>query len=314
MPAHLHALQANPERAADESGVQRDHRAHADETEFLGEHRQDEVGVRLGQVRQLLHRRTEADTEPFTATDRHQRIRQLVAGIERVGPRIEERLQAADAIRFCDRHDRERRQQHQHRSEHPRHVDATEHQHAGGDRQQQRGRTEVRLREQQADQQQGHAERLEHRHPGRADVFAVTLEIAGEPDDIEQLDRLHRLEIRDPQVDPAARAVDAATDARHEHQQQQYHAHQQQPLVLLLDGLELGAHQPQRQRDAAGEEHDVADQIVERADIVGLADRDRAGAHHHHAQARQRARGAQQPRIEVADDRVEPGRLAWRLA
>src|SRR3546814_7227470 len=55
MAAHADAAVADPERAPDQQRVQPDHQAHADEAEFLGEHREDEVGVRLGQVRTEEH-------------------------------------------------------------------------------------------------------------------------------------------------------------------------------------------------------------------------------------------------------------------
>jgi hypothetical protein len=69
--AHLHALQADPECAAGQARVQRDDREHADEAQLFGDDGEDEVGVRFGQVRQLLHRGTEADAEPFAAPHRH---------------------------------------------------------------------------------------------------------------------------------------------------------------------------------------------------------------------------------------------------
>src|SRR3546814_18186049 len=58
----------------------------------------------------------------------------------------------------------------------------------------------------------------------------------------------------------------------------------------------------------------MVDQVVERADTVVERDRDRAGADHHHAQARQHAHGAEQPAVVVTADRVEPGCLLCRLA
>src|SRR3546814_17761507 len=63
-----------------------DHRAHAEEAECLGDYREYEVGMRFGQVGQLLHRGAEADAEPFAATDRHQCVGQLVAAVERIRP------------------------------------------------------------------------------------------------------------------------------------------------------------------------------------------------------------------------------------
>jgi hypothetical protein len=56
-----------------------DHRQHADEAEFLGDHREQEVGVRLRQVEELLDAAAQADAEPFAAAEGDQRMRELVA-------------------------------------------------------------------------------------------------------------------------------------------------------------------------------------------------------------------------------------------
>lgn len=53
---HFHAAHADPERAASQQRVQRHDQAGADEAQFLGGDREDEIGVRFGQVVQLLHR------------------------------------------------------------------------------------------------------------------------------------------------------------------------------------------------------------------------------------------------------------------
>jgi hypothetical protein len=65
--------------ALHQQGEHADHGKHADEAEFLGDHREQEIGVRLGQVEQLLDAGAEADAEPFAAAEGDQRMRQLVA-------------------------------------------------------------------------------------------------------------------------------------------------------------------------------------------------------------------------------------------
>ena len=69
-----------------EPGEQRDHHRDADEAELLADHREQEVGVRLGQVEQLLDAAAQAHAEPFAAPERDQRVRQLVAVAERDRP------------------------------------------------------------------------------------------------------------------------------------------------------------------------------------------------------------------------------------
>src|SRR3712207_6895226 len=52
---------------------------------------QDHVGVRLGQVEDLLHRLAEPDAEEPARPDRHQSLDRLEPGVAGVGERVEER-------------------------------------------------------------------------------------------------------------------------------------------------------------------------------------------------------------------------------
>ena len=65
--------------------------AHADEAQFLADHREQEVGVRLGQVVQLLDAAAQALAEDLAAAEGDQRMRQLVGLALRVRrvPRVE---------------------------------------------------------------------------------------------------------------------------------------------------------------------------------------------------------------------------------
>jgi hypothetical protein len=70
----------------------------ADEAELLRDHGVDEVGVRLRQVEQLLHARHQPLAEHAAGADRDQRLDDLEAVAERIGPGIEEREQPAPAV------------------------------------------------------------------------------------------------------------------------------------------------------------------------------------------------------------------------
>src|SRR5690606_23308747 len=142
------------------------------------------------------------------------------------------------------------------------------------------------------------------------DLVAEAHQIAGEPHDVHHLDRLDRLELRHPEVDPALRAVDAAAHAGDEHHQQGREAADQEQAVEALHGLELGAHDPGRQPRAHGDEQHAAVEEVVRPHAQLFADRDRAGGHHHDAERGQAHRGAEHPRIEAAADGIEADGLA----
>ncbi len=72
---------------------QQDHDDHADKAEFLADHRENEVGMRFGQIVELLDAAAEAHAEPLAAPERNQRERQLIRLALRVAvvPRIEVR-------------------------------------------------------------------------------------------------------------------------------------------------------------------------------------------------------------------------------
>ena len=56
----------------------------AEQAELLGDHREDEVGVRLGQVEELLDAAHQAAAEPAAAADGDERLQQVEAVAERI--------------------------------------------------------------------------------------------------------------------------------------------------------------------------------------------------------------------------------------
>ena len=87
----------------------------AEQPGLFGDHREDEVGVRLGQVEQLLHAAHQALAEHAAGADGDQRLDDLEAVAERIGPRIHERQQAPAAIVGLHQDHVERRQRQQRR-------------------------------------------------------------------------------------------------------------------------------------------------------------------------------------------------------
>ena len=84
-------LAADVEQAPREPEEGDDHARDADEAELLADHGEQEVGVRLGQVVELLDARAQALAEDLAAAERDQRMRELVGLAERVllVPRVE---------------------------------------------------------------------------------------------------------------------------------------------------------------------------------------------------------------------------------
>ncbi|MCU7376344.1 hypothetical protein PEC18_37640 [Paucibacter sp. O1-1] len=86
--ASLHGAGANHETTAAQPGEQAEHEYDAEQAQLFGDHGQDEIGMRFGQVEQLLYRSAQAHPKPFAATDGDQRLGQLEAVIERISPGI----------------------------------------------------------------------------------------------------------------------------------------------------------------------------------------------------------------------------------
>jgi len=87
-------------------GEQHDQHKGAEQAELLGIHGKDEVRMCVGQVEELLHTVSQADTKPFAAADRDQRLRQLESLVIGICPGIEEPRQAFEAVLSCDREGR----------------------------------------------------------------------------------------------------------------------------------------------------------------------------------------------------------------
>ena len=114
-PLEARRLPADRVRAEQQPHEQADDDEHAGEAQLLGDDRQQEIGVRFGQVEELLDRGAQPDAEPLAAAEGDQRMRQLVALAERIGPRIEERGEPLQPVRRGDEDRRETDRQQQQR-------------------------------------------------------------------------------------------------------------------------------------------------------------------------------------------------------
>jgi hypothetical protein len=165
------ALQTNGEDATDQHGKQRHDQHDPDQTKLLGQHGEDEIGVCLGQVVELLYARTHAHPGDLAATDRDQRLGELEAAVERIGPGVDEGHHALQPVGL---HGSEGQQRQAGQTQHEQVLPgrAGQPDHAADDGHQHHGRPHVRLLEQdagqQADDQQG-LERLEESIPPARD-------------------------------------------------------------------------------------------------------------------------------------------------
>ena len=78
---------ADGQDARHQQHEQRQQEGHAQQAEFLGQHRKDEVGVGFGQVEQFLDAGAQAHAQHLAAAHRDQRLGELETAVEGVLPR-----------------------------------------------------------------------------------------------------------------------------------------------------------------------------------------------------------------------------------
>src|SRR5439155_21408130 len=91
--------QADPQPAPDEHDEEPDDRGSADEAQLLAYDREDEVGVRLRQVEELLPRAPDALAHEPAVAERQPRLDDLEPAAPRIRPRVDERKDAAEPVR-----------------------------------------------------------------------------------------------------------------------------------------------------------------------------------------------------------------------
>ncbi len=99
------------ERADAERREEHQHDHRAEHAELLTDHGEDEVGVRFGEIEELLARRPEPQAEDAAAAQCEQRLHDVEAGILRVFPRIEKGQNARALVGARADGERDRRQQ-----------------------------------------------------------------------------------------------------------------------------------------------------------------------------------------------------------
>ena len=106
----------HPQSGVADHAVQAQQPEDAEQPELLADDSQDHVGVRLGQVEDLLHRLAQADPEEPAVADRGERLNGLEARVARVGERVDEREEPLAPVGLGDREDRREEEERARRS------------------------------------------------------------------------------------------------------------------------------------------------------------------------------------------------------
>src|SRR6266850_6352559 len=198
---HDAAPEQHPER--------RNHRRGSDQPQLLRDHREDEIGVRLRQEEQLLAALADALAVQAAAGHCQDRLAHLEAGPQRVVLRVQERQDAANAVRRLYDHHGDRQGA----------GAAAEHEVAPAqpgeeqedDRQQDvdRRRAEVGLQVDQKRELADHDRARDDRADDVVDLGLLARHEIREKQDERQLADLGRLDLQRPQDDPAVHLVRA---------------------------------------------------------------------------------------------------------
>ncbi len=293
----MDGLAADGEGPLDDQGEQGDHREDAEEAEFLGDDREQKVGMGLRQIEQFLDAGAKTDTEQFAAAEGDQRMRQLIATAEGVGPRVHE---AEDAVAAVGRDDDQRgkgEQQAENEQGEQARLEAAEEENAHGDRDDDDEGAEIGLLEQQhAD----HRHRAEHRQEGLPEVVHdvdLAHGVVGGVEHCEQFHQFGRLQVDKAERQPAAGAIHVLADTGNQDDGQQDHANHEQQRRITLPQAERHLEGHRGGAEADSQKNCVARQVVGRLEAGGaprLGNRDRCRIDHHHAGEQQQQHAPQQ--------------------
>ena len=239
--------------------------------------------MRLGQVVQLLDARAEADAEPLATAEGDERVRQLVAAAERVGPRIHVAEDPLHAIRRSEYEKRESGAEHGEQREEMPAVHAAEKKHREGARGNDHQGAEVRLAQQQPRDEQHHDQ---HRQQTVLEAFQHAMPAHGVVGGIKHAGKLHqlrRLDAEHRQREPATGAVHFAANARDEDRDEKRDAGDKEQRRQALPYLHRHEKHRERGDERGAQENGVPGEKPGRA-VAGVAIRlgggDRGGIDH----------------------------------
>ncbi len=255
--------------------------------------------MRFRQIKLLLHAVAQPDAEPLAATEGDQRLGQLIAGAELVGPRVSKVGQTRHPVRLGlnQHHHRGDRQDHHQREAEQ--ADTTEEQHGRRSAHHYHGRTEVRLHEQQTGHRQQHDERLEEAHPAFTNFLLLTDQVAGKEDHHKHLGDFRRLHVERAEADPAHRTVHLASDSRHQYQEQQAERTEQHHPAQALPGGNRDHHGHAAGAQADEQINQVTGHHVQRVARLHRSNFRRRRGNHHQAKAEQRQATDQHREVQV---------------
>src|SRR6266511_34922 len=213
------------QRGADAQDRERDEQAEddgrPDEPELFADHREDEVGVSVREEQPLRPASAEAHAVDAATPERDQRLHDLVAGVGRVGARMQEREHARAPVRGRDC--KERGEPDARRADHRKvtqpHAPGDEHR--GRDHTEQDCRVEIRLERHEGAVARGdHEHRPQHAAPVPQLALPSGEQVGREQDDRE-LGELGRLEPPDADPEPAPRSGHMTPDPGYEHEDEE---------------------------------------------------------------------------------------------
>ena len=245
--------------------------------ELLADHREEEVGVRLGEVEHLLPALAEPHTPQAPRAEGDERLLELEVDTERIAVGVKEGDDARPAIGRLPRHRDQRRERRQRRERHQpgRHPAHEEHEDEQPHRE--RGRPEVGLEQHEPGDQPHHQVVRHDAELEGGEARALLHQRARQVQHERELGELGGLDAERAQVEPAARPPAREPDARDEDQHERHQDDDEQRVGRPAIGVRRGDHraEPDGEEMLAEEEEGVAEVLLA-VEVAHVEDHDDA--------------------------------------
>ena len=319
--------QAEGEEAAEAIGVaqrdpeaaRRDHCQKAEDedgprqAELLADHREDEVGMRLGEVEHLLSAPPEPDAPEAARAERDEGLLQLEVDAEGIAVRVDEGKHAPQAVTLPEHPVGHERQRGEGGSGDQAHRDTSHEQHEDEKTAGKRSRPEVRFEQHEPSDDGDHQAVRDDAELEAPETLALLGERGSQVEDDRELGELGGLQGERAEMEPAARAAARHADPRQEHEDEARHGDEEKRVGRAAIGLRG---EPRRDEGHDGAERDRDEVLAEEQEPVAeafLAVEVAHVEHHDDTEADQRADREDEPRVSsqrIPDARALTGERA----
>ena len=233
-------------------------RRRPDETQFLADDREDEVGVRLGQIEELLNTFHQAAPEHTSSPHRNQGLDDLKAVAKRVRPGVPEGQQPTATVRRTDQDKVDCGRHGQQRADEVAVVQPSGKDHDDDDHQQRQHGSEVRLQKNQRHHPTDDDPDGQQRIREIVDPVHAPLKDERGKQHADEFGKLGRLNPQSTDAEPPTGTIDGTAE-EHGHQRQRDQANERPDEPVVAIGPVVDAHRHHQGDEADGGPHHLFD-------------------------------------------------------